>query len=247
MKHNKVDYGIITAMAIEMEALLPWLSDVEKVEQNNFIFIKGNINNKQVVLCSSSMGQVNAAIATMQMINHFNPVHMIFYGIAGAISPMLNIGDVIVGDMIVPLDIQTLHAFNKINRCTHGLLPASKFIPDQELLNICKKTKLSFYQGIIATSDYFPYPSDLPHLYENSLIQCIDMESSAFCQCCEKMNKPFIVIRAISNVISKDKNFERLSTESIHRASKKAAEMTATLIHYSAQCAVMISTEKNAI
>lgn len=236
MKLNHTDYGIITAMAIEMEALLPWLSGIERIEHNNFIFIKGNIDSKRIVLCSSDMGQTNAAIATMQLIHYFNPTTMIFCGIAGAVSPSLKVGDVVVGEIIVPLDTQPLHDFNKVNRCMHGVVPESKFISDKQLLKIFSNIDLPVHLGTIATSDYFPYPTNMPSSFEGSPILSIDMESSAFGQCCQKMNKPFIVIRAISNIITKDISFSRISSEDISSASQKAAEVTAALIKCEATC-----------
>lgn len=230
MERDLIDYGIITAMAIEMEALLPWLSHIEQTTHNNFIFIKGNIDNKKVALCISDMGQTNTAIATMQFLYCFKPAAMIFCGIAGAVLPSLKIGDVVIGETIVPLDIQLLHDFNKINRCQFGKLPESRFISDKSLIDVFIKANLNIRLGTIATSDYFPHPIDMPLLFEGAPILSIDMESSAFSQCCKKMNIPFVVIRAISNVINKDINFSGISSEPIHMASQKAAEIAIAFI-----------------
>lgn len=230
MKHDPIDYGIITAMGIEMEALLPWLNDVEQATHNSFIFVKGNIGGKKVVLCISDMGQTNAAIATMQTLYCFDPAVMIFCGIAGAVLTSLKMGDVVVGETIVPLDIQLLHDFNKVNPCEFGRLPELRFISDQSLIDIFVKANLNIKLGTIATSDYFPYPIDMPISFEGKPILSVDMESSAFSQCCKKMNKPFVVIRAISNVINKDASFSGISAEPIRVASQKAGEMTATFI-----------------
>ena len=67
-------------------------------------FIKGKINNKQVVLAEAGVGKVNAARTTQILIDKFDIDAVINVGSAGASNDELNIGDIVIGKKLVQHD-----------------------------------------------------------------------------------------------------------------------------------------------
>ena len=67
-------------------------------------FYKGYINDKAVALTQSGIGKVNVAISTALLIEKFKPDLIINTGSAGALDKSLNVGDIVISDMVAYRD-----------------------------------------------------------------------------------------------------------------------------------------------
>jgi adenosylhomocysteine nucleosidase len=56
----------------------------------------GKLSGKDIVLAESGIGMTNAAMTVQKMINKYNPIAVIFSGIAGGIDSSVHIGDIVV-------------------------------------------------------------------------------------------------------------------------------------------------------
>jgi nucleoside phosphorylase len=110
---NSVDIVIITALQLELNALLQHFDVVEKVEIKSRFFYRTSVisetNNKKysiVILTQGGMGNVESATATTQAIDIWNPNHIILTGICAGI-PGTNeyLGDIVVGEQIVDYEL----------------------------------------------------------------------------------------------------------------------------------------------
>jgi len=88
--------AILCAYEPEWQALLPSVTDQQKVMYAGVTFVVGRIEGTPVVLIESGISQVNAAIATQTAIDHYKLDGIIVMGISGGINPDLHIGDVII-------------------------------------------------------------------------------------------------------------------------------------------------------
>src|SRR5690606_10676125 len=68
-------------------------------------FYSGTFQSKAVVLCKSGVGKVNAAVCTQILIDRFEVEAVIFTGVAGALHPTLDIGDIVVSTTCMQHDI----------------------------------------------------------------------------------------------------------------------------------------------
>ena len=93
--------GIITAMEEEFEEIANIMSEVKEKEISKLTFITGKINTKSVVLVKSGIGKVNAARVAQIMIDNFHIETIINVGSAGALNPLLNIGDIVIGEKLI--------------------------------------------------------------------------------------------------------------------------------------------------
>ena len=59
-------------------------------------FVSGSLNEQNVVIATTGIGKVNAAMTATLAIEHFRPSQIIFTGVAGGLNPNLNLGDIVI-------------------------------------------------------------------------------------------------------------------------------------------------------
>jgi adenosylhomocysteine nucleosidase len=90
--------AVISAYPPELEALLPHVNVERAVSINGTAFTLGTIGGAPVVLFSSGISMVNAAMMTQLVLDRFTIKAIVFSGIAGGVDAQLRIGDVLVAD-----------------------------------------------------------------------------------------------------------------------------------------------------
>ncbi len=97
--------GIICAMQIEADGILALCKDKKTSQKYGMTFTEGTLNGKEVVVVVCGVGKVNAAICAATLINDFKPELVINSGVAGALSPVVSIGDIVIGSKAVEHDM----------------------------------------------------------------------------------------------------------------------------------------------
>lgn len=88
--------GIVSAMQEEIVAIVRKMKVTNTITIAKIDFHVGEIGKQKVVLARSGTGQVNAAICTQILIDHFKIIYMISTGVAEALYPKINLGDIII-------------------------------------------------------------------------------------------------------------------------------------------------------
>ena len=199
---NKV--GIIVAMEEELEQILNITSDIKEKEISGLNFKLGKIEKKNVVLVKCGVGKVNAARVTQILIDEFNVEYVINVGSAGALNPLLNIGDIVIGEKLVQHDFD-ITAFDHDKGYITGVgdyiysdnILVEKF---KEIANKLLEKEYKIKSGIIATGDIFCTDVEMKNkIYSKFDADCVEMEGAAVAQVCYLDKVPFIVIRSISD------------------------------------------------
>lgn len=203
--------GFICALSIEVDGIVSMMKNKEKKTIAKMTYIKGEINGKQIIATECGIGKVNAAISTQVMIDYYNPDVIINSGIAGSVSRLLSIGDIVVSTDCVQHDFdgtqmgdpKGLIQFNDEKRIS---LPADKNV-SQSLFDSCKDipdTKV--FMGTIATGDIFVADKTMRQSIadEFSALAC-EMEGGAVAQVCYRNNTPFAILRCISDDFDENK------------------------------------------
>lgn len=197
--------GIIGAMDIEVDALLERMEDVNQDNYGDIIFYVGKIAGKELVLCKSGVGKVNAAITTTLLLNKFPIDYVINIGTAGGLRKDQNTLDIVISKDVIQHDFDTSYIDGP-----KGL--GLRYASDLELR---KKVRLAFesnnrdskiFEGDIISGDIFVGEENKSlELIEKfpTAIAC-EMESGAIGQTCQRMNTPFIVIRSLSDIVQHD-------------------------------------------
>ena len=220
--------GIITAMKEEKEAVKNIMTNIEIEEKYNLRFLKGKIKNQECVLVECGVGKVNAARATQIMIDNFKLSYIINLGSAGAINPMLDIGDVVIGKHVVQHDFD-ITAFGHSKGYITGL--GDKVICDRQLVDefeqVIKSLPERNYKiklGIVATGDIFLTESWMKNKILGKFnADIVDMECAAIAQVCELGKIPFIVVRSISDTPNGENT--HAFYENLKLASKRCANI----------------------
>ncbi len=88
--------GIIAAMDSEVRDIKSAMEDGIKIHHGGMTFFKGKLHQKEVIAVKSGVGKVNAAMCTQILIDIFKVSSLIHVGVAGAVHPDLEIGDIVI-------------------------------------------------------------------------------------------------------------------------------------------------------
>ncbi len=211
--------GIISAMQEEIQALLHELQEVSTTEKGMRTYYTGTLFGKKVVLVFSRWGKVASAATTTQLINDFNVQEIIFTGVAGAIHPQLNIGDIVIGKNLYQHDLNAFPFYEKFE------IPIlrKKFLEtcDSEKLLTAANLFLDTYHQFIALEDSQLFEIQHPKVVHGDIASgdqfisslkkikklnkaipsaiCVEMEGAAVAQVCFEYKVPFSIIRIISD------------------------------------------------
>ncbi|EFU41661.1 Adenosylhomocysteine nucleosidase [Paenibacillus vortex V453] len=195
--------GLIGAMDEEVELLLGQLENKVTTVKAGVTYASGTLHGKQVVVCKSGVGKVNAAVTTQILIDSFGVSKILFTGVAGALHPDLNIGDIVISSSCMQHDMDvTPLGFAR------GMIPyqeVSDFPADQSLIELaeeaCKELSVDHYViGKVLSGDQFIASREtVQTLYEDLNGACAEMEGSAVAQVCYMNHVPYVVIRSMSD------------------------------------------------
>jgi adenosylhomocysteine nucleosidase len=87
---------ILSAYQPELEALRERMQVTDRRVIDGRTYYLGSLAGHEVVLLSTGVSMVNAAMTAQTALDHFATRAIIFSGIAGGVNPELNIGDVVV-------------------------------------------------------------------------------------------------------------------------------------------------------
>jgi adenosylhomocysteine nucleosidase len=225
--------GIIGAMEPEVAILKAKLTNAKTSTYAGFEFHQGQLNGNDVVIVQSGIGKVAAALATVLLIDKFNPDYVVNTGSAGGFAQSLKIGDIVIGSELRYHDVDVT-AFgyemgqlpgNPAAYISHPSLVAAAKLAVEQLADK-KSTKsnenaIQTLVGLITTGDTFMTNNeDIAKARANfPTMAAVEMEGAAIAHTCHQFKLPFVVIRSMSDIAGKEspQSFEAyLETASIN-------------------------------
>ncbi|MEK3964086.1 5'-methylthioadenosine/adenosylhomocysteine nucleosidase [Paenibacillus sp. FSL H7-0323] len=194
--------GLIGAMDEEIKLLLEGMEDKRTKVKAGIQYYLGNILGKSVVLCKSGVGKVNAAVTTQILIDNFGVSRVLFTGVAGAVHPELNIGDIVISSTCVQHDMDATGL-----GFARGEIPyqeTSVFQADPALVQLaekaCNELGQKYLIGKVLSGDQFISNAEIvAELREQMDGACVEMEGAAVAQVCHMNATPFVIIRSMSD------------------------------------------------
>ncbi|MEG0132628.1 MAG: 5'-methylthioadenosine/adenosylhomocysteine nucleosidase [Clostridium sp.] len=195
--------GIIGAMEEEVSSLIADMNIKNKTTKAMMTFNDGSIYNKEVVIVKSGIGKVNAAVCTQILIDDFHVDAVINVGIAGGIGKNIYPGDVVIATDLVQHDMDTTSFGDKPGQIPR--MDVFDFKCDENLIACAKKaceniTNINIFTGRIVSGDQFI--ADIEKIRwlksEFNAISC-EMEGASIAHVAYLNNKPFVIIRSISD------------------------------------------------
>ncbi|CAM4498724.1 5'-methylthioadenosine/adenosylhomocysteine nucleosidase [Paenibacillus typhae] len=194
--------GLIGAMDEEIELLLSSMENKRTAVKAGITYYSGDVFGRRAVLCKSGVGKVNAAVTTQILLDTFGVSRVLFTGVAGAVHPGLDIGDIVISSACIQHDMDvTALGYPK------GIIPyqeVSVFTADEKLVKLaeqaCKELKQHFVTGIVLSGDQFIASSEAVEALHRDLNgACAEMEGAAVAQVCYMNEAPFVIIRSMSD------------------------------------------------
>lgn len=189
---------IVSALPQETDFIDEYLkdnSDWYKQGEGEYV---NTIKDVSVYVKVLGVGKVNAAFQTADAVHDVQPDLIVNVGVAGGLADDLDRGSVAIGTEYVQVDMKTLIPEN-----SPVISPTPIYLLDG-IINVAKKSDISFRAGRIATGDFV--------LYENKKRKAIkkefnpiafDMETAAVAQVATAKNIDFIGIRSFSDMANK--------------------------------------------
>jgi adenosylhomocysteine nucleosidase len=220
------------AMPEEIDSITALLTEKRVVEMGMRTYSTGKIAGITTVVVFSRWGKVAAATTVSTLILRFNITELIFTGVAGAIDPRLNIGDIVLGKRLIQhdMDARPLMAQFEI-----PLLGKTYFESSGMQLGIAEKAIDYLFEnahlhaaitadqlnkfnirapklliGDIASGDQFFSNTQQKQALLEKLpsILCVEMEGAAVAQVCYEYAIPFTMIRTISDVADEQSHID---------------------------------------
>lgn len=195
--------AIIAAMSKEMDLLIPLLDGHSTVTVNDIIYHTGTIAGREIIAVQSGIGKVNAAIATLTLIDTFHPALVINTGVAGGT------GAAKVLDVVIPSGIGYHDVWCGPDTEWGQAAGCPRLfecpLPPEMVDAVGAR------RGVLASGDIFvSKPAEVAHildLYPDAV--AVDMESAAIAQVCHLKSVPFVAIRVISDTPGSDDNLSQ--------------------------------------
>ena len=201
-------------MQIEADGILALCENTNSEEKFGMTFTRGALNGKEVVVVVCGVGKVNAAMCAATLINDYKPDLVMNSGVAGAVSPLVSIGDVVIGTKAVEHDMNTTPLGDKQGEVT---FPSGKVLffecdnaASRLMEEVCAEMEdTKVMRGIIASGDIFISDrSQRLRLNDRFGALACEMEGAAIghvCWCCKV---PYVILRAISDDIDENKGMD---------------------------------------
>ena len=197
-------FGIIGAMEEEVAQLKEQMTNLTITTKAGMDFYDGLLLGKAVTVVRSGIGKVNAGCCTQILADLFSVDCVINTGIAGSLDVAIDIGDIVLCTDAVQHDMDAVafgYDLGVIPR-----MPVSFFPADDKLRaaakTICEKVnpEIKVHEGRVATGDQFiADKAKKDFIVTNFSAKWTEMEGAAIAQAASNNNRPFLIIRAISD------------------------------------------------
>ena len=212
----------------EIRTLVENLENAGKQTRHGLIFHTGSIGRHEVVLVQSGIGKVMSALAVGFLVDIFQVEAIINTGSAGAVSPELAIGDVVIADKLAYHDVDVTafgYAYGQMAQQPLYFESSKYFISELK-----KVLGDSAHVGLITSSDSFiSSPSTILEIKSHFPdVLAVEMEGASIAQAATALGKPFVIIRAMSDTADHDANVK--FDEFIIEAGQKSAQTLIALL-----------------
>ena len=201
--------AIMGAMPEEVAPILEKLGEYKTTQYAGNKYYETSYKGVDIVVAYSKIGKVFSTLTATTMIEHFGCDKLLFSGVAGAVSPDLKVGDLVVATKLSQHDLD-ITAFGH----PFGFVPeGSVFVEaDKNMLELSKKVASSMgksvKEGIIATGDQFVANEDRKNwILETFDASALEMEGGSVAVVCNALNVPFFILRSISDAADMDASF----------------------------------------
>lgn len=222
---------IVAAMEVELNALLTEIAQYEEIKVKGETLYRFERNNKVYYAGLGKIGKVHTAVYLTKMIESLDIERIFNIGTSGGINKDLTTRDVIIATKVGYYDVDVTDFDYKLGQMCG--CPQYFSCDTEYVKNNLRKSELSLVEGIVLSGDTFMnrekyLKSNLVKL-DDDILAC-EMESGAVGQVCYIYNIPFVVIRSISDIVTRDNNNFEEHVSNANETSTNSAKALLQLI-----------------
>jgi adenosylhomocysteine nucleosidase len=224
--------GLICAIAQELQHLRMALAQGHAEEIARARFDHGRLEGREVVLAEAGIGKVNTALVASLLYDRFGCDLVVFSGVAGGLDPELHIGDVVIADRAVQHDFG-VHEEHGLEPYQAGHVPffnpTERFgceVEPELLRTVAARIRglslppLSRPAGgegrapcivfgtVLSGDQYIHAEAVRERLFARLGGRAVEMESGALAQVAERFGRPWLNIRALSDLAGKESRID---------------------------------------
>jgi len=216
--------AIMGAMPEEIAPILEKIGEYKTTSYAGNSYYEATYKGLNLVIAYSKIGKVFSTLTAATLCEHFAAEKLLFSGVAGAISPDLKVGDLVVATKLAQHDLD-ITAFGH----PFGYVPeGAVFVESDKQLNtlafeVAKEMQKPLQEGIIATGDQFVADEARKNWIGDTFgADALEMEGASVAVVCDALGVPFFILRAISDAADMDASFsfdEFLETSAVQSAA----------------------------
>jgi adenosylhomocysteine nucleosidase len=201
-------------MQIEADGIIALSANAKTQTIAGMDFTTATLNGRDIVIVVCGVGKVNAAMCAFALIDKFSPEVVINSGVAGAVSPLVTIGDLVVATKSVEHDMNTTALGDKQGEVSFPSGTVTYFDCDQKVSSALSKAcqnipDTKVFSGVIASGDLFVSDrSQRLRIHERFDALACEMEGAAIGHVCYSCKVPYAIIRAISDDLDENKGMD---------------------------------------
>jgi len=216
--------GVVGAMSEEIALLRNALENPQVQTRGMRDYWQGSLFGRSVVLAFSRWGKVASASTVTTLIEFFEVDLVVFTGVAGALAPDLDIGDIVIAESLMQHDMDA-SALPGIKLFEIPLLGVENFPIKKRLVDLATESARRYLTedlpndvpsellhefgivqpkvctGLIISQDQFVASTEAQSKIKRAIpaALCVEMEGAAVAQVCYEHDVPVAVVRAISD------------------------------------------------
>jgi adenosylhomocysteine nucleosidase len=174
--HDRARIAVLAPMRTEFRPLVQPLG-LERMEGGDGTYHRGSIGDAEVIATTTGIGTAAATLVTERLLDDHEIDHVVIVGIAGGLGPELDVGDMVVPEVVV----------DRPNDRTYRATPIGGVVPS----------------GTIVTSDEFNYAQPILDRFVVEGVLALDMETGSVAAVCEARRVPWTAFRSLSDHATK--------------------------------------------
>lgn len=193
--------AVVGAMREEVERLEESLVGAQPQGQGPVRWLSGTLEGHHVLLAECGIGKVNAAALTQALLAA-GVTRLVFTGVAGAVDPHLDVGDIVISSDTVQHDVDVTGLGYPLGEVpgSGSCWPADTGLVTAALAAAQDLSGPRVLVGRVASGDTFVAGAEATaRLARQFGAACTEMEGAAVGQVCARWGVPFVIVRSISD------------------------------------------------
>ena len=227
--------GIIGAMSQEVEALVAAMDNCAEQTVAGSRFFEGTLEGLPAVVVQCGIGKVNAALCAQILCSNYQVTHLVNTGIAGSLSPELDIADLVISQDAMYHDFDCVHfgyAYGQVPGMDTLTFPADETLMAWAFAAAEAVNPGHARIGRVASGDQFIASKERKDfIIEKTQALCTEMEGAAIAQTAYRNGVPFVILRAISDKADNSAQMDYPTFENMaaHHCAQVTRAMAKTL------------------